>query len=451
MTETVLAIVIVLGVLIFIHELGHFLFARIFGVGVEKFSLGFGPRVVGKQVGMTDYRLSAIPLGGYVKMVGEEPDVEIEPEDIPYSFTHKHVFKRICIVAAGPGFNFLLAVAIFWGSFWVTGIEHLKPVIRAVEADSPAAKAGFRENDIVVAIDEKPVEKWADIGEAVSASDGKRLAVTVKRDLGQHVISVEPEPRPGRNIFGEMVEEYSIGVSALPVTEPLIGDVVVGTPANKAGLSKGDRIQKINGVTVNTWNEMTELISSSEGKTLALEVLRDGALHQIEVTPEHKVEKNILGEKTDTYRIGIAASLFRDPDAVFTQKLNLLQAFGKGFEYTWHLSKVTVIGIGKMIVGDISPKELGGPIIIGKMAGAVAKEGFDKLLHFIGFLSINLTILNILPIPVLDGGHLFFFLIEAVQGRPVSLRVREVAQQCGLVVLLMLMVFAIYNDIMRFF
>jgi len=349
---SIISFIIVLGVLVFFHELGHFLAARLFGVGVEKFSLGFGPRIAGKKIGMTDYRISVIPLGGYVKMVGEEPDAEIAPEDIPLSFTHKHVFKRIIIVAAGPIFNFLLAVVIFFGFFQIYGTYTVKPIVGEVSENMPAEKAGIKKGDIITAINGLGVESWIDMAGLITESNGKTLTLSIRRGESTLDIDLKPASMPYKNMFGEDVERYVIGIGAS-------GDVT-------------------------------------------------------------------------------------------SIKLNPFQAFVQGFVRTYELSQMMVIGVVKLVKGDISKDNLGGPIMIAQMAGDQAKKGAASLLEFIALISINLAILNFLPIPVLDGGHLLFFIIEAVTGRPVSVKVREIAQQAGIIILVLLMAFAFYNDIARF-
>ena len=351
MGTNVVAFIIVLGVLIFFHELGHFLIARLSGVGVDIFSLGFGPRIFGKKIGRTDYRICAIPLGGYVKMVGEEPDAEIDPADIPFSFTHKHVFKRILIVAAGPLFNFLLALFIFYGIF------------------------------------------------------------------------------QGAGMF---------------VLEPSIGQVQPEKPAYKAGLHEGDRILAINGVSIESWDDMATIITASDGQELLFSVQRGESVSDIHIKPELNVAKNIFGEDVDRYVIGIAAA-----GDMFVKKLNPVQAVTESIKQTYKISTMTILSVVKLIQGKISAKTLGGPILIAQMAGEQAQAGILNLLFFTALISINLGILNFLPIPVLDGGHLVFFFIEALTGRPVNIRVREIAQQIGIFFLISLMIYAFYNDITR--
>lgn len=353
MGTSLFAFIIVLGVLVFFHELGHFLVARWCGVGVEVFSLGFGPRIVGKKVGRTDYRISAIPLGGFVKMVGEEPDAEIDPEDLPVSFTHKPVLKRILIVAAGPFFNVLLALLIFFGIFLVSGTY---------------------------------------------------------------------------------------------ILEPVVGTVKEGSPAAAGGLVSGDRIVGIDGQPVTTWDEMSALIMGSQGRPLNIAIDRENQPLNVTVTPEPTVIKNIFGEDTDRYVIGITSA-----GKFFSKSLSPFEALYESVIRTYEVTELTVLSIVKLIQGTVSTKTLGGPIMIAQMAGEQAKEGAANLVFFIALLSINLAILNILPIPVLDGGHLLFFFIELIIGRPVNTRVREVAQQAGIFVLLLLMIFVFYNDITRIF
>jgi len=353
MGTSILSFIIVLGVLIFFHEFGHFLIARLFGVGVEKFSLGFGPRLIGKKVGITDYRISAIPLGGYVKMIGEEPDAQIDPQDIPLSFTHKHVAKRMLIVAAGPVFNILLAVFIFFGIFLISGTFVLKPSV---------------------------------------------------------------------------------------------GSVKQGAPAFAAGLEKGDLITAINESAINSWDEMAEIINASKGQKIQLTVRRGDSTRHFSLAPQQVTTKNIFGEDVQRYIVGITAS-----GETYSKEMNFFQALSESLIQTYRVTELMVVIIAKLITGDISTDTLGGPIMIAQMAGDSAKAGIGSLISFIALISVNLAIINLLPIPVLDGGHLLFFSIEAIKGRPVSIKVREIAQQVGLFILILLMILVFYNDISRIF
>ena len=452
MTTSIFAFVIVLGILIFFHELGHFLVARLFGVGVEKFSLGFGPRLFGKTVGMTDYRISAIPLGGYVKMVGDEPDAELEPALIHYSFTHKHVFKKILIVAAGPFFNLLLAVLIYAGFFFFIGTEDIRPVVNHVTAESPAARAELQAGDVIEAVDGEAVASWSDINRLIAAQKGAEVRLTVERGGRRLEASLTPATKMVKDILGDDVPYYDAGFSGLPPLKAVVGDVAEGYPAKKAGLQKGDRIVAIDGRPVDTWNTMKEIISHSKGDPLAVTVRRGEETLTVDITPVLFSEENLLGEKVDSYRIGISTPGIEIPPADrVTIKRGPWGALRDSVDQTYQISRLTILSIGKLIKGTVSTKTLGGPIMIAEMAGQQAKEGLTNLIFFIAVLSINLAVLNFLPIPVLDGGHLMFFFIEAVIRRPINTRMREIAQQAGIFILILLMIFVFYNDITRLF
>ncbi len=452
MGTNILSFIIVLGVLIFFHEFGHFLVARLFGVGVEKFSLGFGPRLIGKKIGITDYRISAIPLGGYVKMVGEEPDAKISPEEVPLSFTHKHVAKRMLIVAAGPVFNIFLAILIFFVFFAITGIEDIKPYIRQVQPGSIAQKAGLQVNDLIVSVDGTKVDAWYDIDEALTESNGKALTLGIERDGALFEIEVKPKLKQGMDLLGDSISYYDIGISAFPELKAIVGDVSSGFPAEEAGLKKGDQIVSINGLPIENWHQMQTIISSSGGAELTISVKRDEDIFNVNLTPQQVDTKNHLGKVEKRYLIGISTQPLDIPEGdLVSKRLNPIKAFVKSLERTYSVCVLMVRSVVKMIDGSIPKENLGGPIMIAKMAGDQAKQGFDKLVQFIAFISINLAIINLLPIPVLDGGHLLFFSIEAIIRRPVSIKIREVSQQVGLFVLIMLMILVFYNDITRFF
>jgi regulator of sigma E protease len=451
MGTNIFAFIIVLGVLIFFHELGHFLIARLFGVGVEKFSLGFGPRLIGKKIGITDYRLSAIPLGGYVKMVGEEPDAEVDPEDIPLSFTHKHVFKRTLIVAAGPLFNILLAILIFFVIFSITGFDNIKPVIRHVQKDSLAQKAGLEAGDRILSIDGTEIEAWYDIDQAVAGSQGNTLVLDVARDDTVLQIEVNPESKQYTDFLGDMKFKYDIGISALPELKAIVGNVTPDYPAEKAGLQYGDQILAINDIPIENWGQMVSIISSSNGAELTLSVQRDEEVFNVRLAPRFVESKNQLGIVEKRYLIGVSNVPLEIPEAdQVTKRLNPIKSAIESIRRTYSICTLMVRSVVKIIDGSLPKETLGGPIMIAKLAGDQAKQGIDNLVEFIAIISINLAIINLLPIPVLDGGHLLFFLIEAIKGRPVSIKVREMAQQVGLFILILLMILVFYFDITRF-
>ena len=350
----VLPFLIVLGVLIFFHELGHFLVAKHFGIKVLKFSLGFGPKLLGKKVGETEYLISAIPLGGYVKMLGESDDEDedpIRPEDEHKSFSHKPVLQRIAVVGAGPVFNLLLALIIFCLSYVFTGIQVLTPEIGQVRAESPA--------DI-------------------------------------------------------------------------------------AGLKKGDLILAIDGIPTDTWDEVKAIVQNNHGQPLKIAFQRNGETLSVDITPEMSIVKNLFGEEIQTPLLGVvSAGTFKEIN------LGPLGAVKEGFLKTWEIIKLTCLTVVKLFQGVVPIKTLGGPILIGQMTGQLAKESWAYLVPFTGVISINLGILNLLPVPILDGGFIIFLLIELIIGRPLNVKKREFAQKLGIGLLVLLMVVVIYNDITR--
>jgi len=352
MITSIIAAVIVLGFLILFHELGHFIVAKRSGVGVVKFSIGFGPKVIGWRKGTTDYVISAIPLGGFVKMVGEDPEEELRPEDRSIAFQQQPIWKRMAIVIAGPGANLLFAFIAFSIVFMVYGAR-------------------------------------------------------------------------------------------LPSDAAKVGGAIENMPAAAVGLKTGDVITAVNGTAIDKWDALSERIRSSGGSPLDLTVQRDGQNLQVQVTPEAKPDKNIFGETVGTaYVIGIERGFDQE-------KVGPLRAIGMGARQTAWWVETLLVSVAKMFQGKIPAKDIGGPILIVQAAGQQARLGLEYLLHFMAVISVNLGVLNLLPIPVLDGGHFLFFAFEAVLRRPLDMRHREIAQQVGLVLLISLMAFAFYNDIAR--
>ena len=348
---TILSTILVLGVLVFVHEFGHFLVARRMGVTVLRFSLGFGPKLYTIKRGETEYCLSLVPLGGYVKMLGEDPDEAEENRDRPDSFSATPVLKRMAIVFAGPLANFLLALLIFWVFSAVYGIVHVLPEIGAVNS---------------------------------------------------------------------------------------------GSPAERCGLIPGDRILSIDSVSLDYWEDLSRVIRGSEGKTLNLQVKRDGETLTLRVAPELTEAPNEFQEKVKIYAIGVGPS-----QKTVTEKVGVLRAAYASVEETYTWSRLFLVSIVKLVEKVLPLNSLGGPILIAQLAGREARAGFGHLVNFIAIISVNLAVLNLLPIPILDGGHLFFFAIEAIRKRPIALKKIEMAQRVGMALLLILMVFVFYNDIMR--
>ena len=353
MGGNVLIAILILGLLIFVHELGHFAVAKWSGVTVLRFSLGFGPRLLSWRLGVTEYAISAVPLGGYVKMLGDDPEDEVPSADAAHAFSQQVLPKRVAIVLAGPLMNLVTACVAF---------------------------------TIVFAV-------------------------------------------------------YGAGT---PTDAPKIGGVMEGMAAAKAGLRRGDTVMSIDGKPVASWDALSQAVRASGGATLSLQVRRDdGTVEQLTTVPEERPEKSVFGEEVGkAYLIGIERFVEIAP-------VSLPSAVGLGVYETYFWMKMTLLSIVKIFQGSVSARDLGGPILIVQAAGQQAERGMDYLIRFLGLISVNLGVLNLLPIPVLDGGHLLFFAFEAVRGRPLALRQREMAQQVGLFLLLALMVFVFYNDISR--
>jgi regulator of sigma E protease len=439
---------VVLGVLVAFHELGHFLAARWVGVKVLKFSLGFGPKLFGRKMGETEYLLSAIPLGGYVKLFGEDETEATTQEDRARSFAHKGLWGKVLIVAAGPGFNFILAYFIFAG--WLaTGaplpvptFQDLTPDIEAMVPGSPADTAGIQIGDRVSRVNGQDISTRTELFDAVAKSKGQALTLEIKRGEQFKTLTVTPTTAPGPQASAQE-PGYYLGVEESP---PQVTSVTPNSPAEKAGLQAGDHVVKIEDQTIHTWSQMTGIVKESPNHQLQVEVLRDG--HRVSLTVTPSAEKTTVnGQSVEVGKIGIAGPGGRSIIRSSTPLLSLYD----GLRATWGLTELTVVGLYKMIVGDISSKNIGGPLTIANISGEAASQGASNVIYLIAILSINLGVLNLLPIPILDGGHLLFFLIEGILRKPLGERQRELAQQAGLVLLVGIMVFAFWNDLERIF
>ena len=439
---------VVLGVLVAFHELGHFLAARWVGVKVLKFSLGFGPKIFGRKMGETEYLLSAIPLGGYVKLFGEDETEATTQEDRARSFAHKGLWGKVLIVAAGPGFNFILAYFIFAG--WLaTGaplpvptFQDLTPDIEAMVPGSPADTAGIHIGDRVSRVNGQDISTRTELFDAVAKSKGQALTIEIKRGEQFKTLTVTPTTAPGPQVSAQE-PGYYLGVEEAP---PLVTSVTPNSPAEKAGLQAGDHVVKIEDQTIHTWSQMTGIVKESPNRQLHIEVLREGHRTSLTVTPSAE-KATVNGQPVEVGKIGIAGPGGR---SIIRSNTPLLALYD-GLRATWGLTELTVVGLYKMIVGDISSKNIGGPLTIANISGEAASQGASNVIYLIAILSINLGVLNLLPIPILDGGHLLFFLIEGILRKPLGERQRELAQQAGLVLLVGVMVFAFWNDLERIF
>lgn len=430
---TIISFIIVLGILIFIHELGHFAVAKACGVGVEKFSLGFGPKLAGITRGETEYRISLLPLGGYVKMVGEAPGEEISEEMKQKSFTHKPVWKRAVIVAAGPAMNLVLA-AILLPVIFMIGIQTPvfleKPAeIGYVVPDESASKAGIKKGDVVVAADGTEIKDWEDLLGTLAMKPGKPLSLVAMRDGKK----IETVITPGTS------EETGAGFGGMfPPMKPVIGDTAPGYPAKEAGIEAGDEIISVNGVVITHWAELEGIIHKS-GDKKTLVVRRGAETLTFVVTPKHNKEANV-------YLIGISRK-----DEQVLRKYGFAESLDKGITTGVEMTSKLFVVIKGLVFGEYSLKTLGGPIMIAQVAGKAAESGVADLLSLVAFLSLQLGIINLFPIPVLDGGHILFFGFEAIKGKPLSEKFMMVAQQVGIALLITLMVLVTYNDLLRIF
>jgi regulator of sigma E protease len=437
--------VVVLGVLVAFHEFGHFLMARWVGVRVLKFSLGFGPKLAGRQVGDTEYLVSAVPLGGYVKLFGEDETDAISPEDQRRSFSHQKLWGKMLIVAAGPGFNFLLAYLIFAGwlatgaPLFVPTFKDLTPDVEAIKPGSPADAAGLKVGDRVLRVNEKDISTRTELFDAVAKSNGAPLTLDVRRNSQVKTLVITPAATMVKE-DGKDVALYSLGIEEIA---PLITAVMNGSPAMAAGFKEGDRVVAIEGQAIHTWTQMTGIVKDSPNRPLRVDVSRDGQIVSLTVTPA--LEKtSVNGRTVEIGKIGVSG-----PGRSLIRASNPLTAVWRGLEATWGWSELTVVGIYKMIAGEISSKNIGGPLTIANISGEAGAQGVASVVFLIAILSINLGVLNLLPIPILDGGHLLFFAIEAMIRKPLGDRQREIAQQVGLLLLVCIMVFAFWNDIER--
>lgn len=553
----IIPLVILLGLLIFVHEMGHFLVAKYYRVKVEVFSLGFGKKIFTTKRGETEYCISLVPFGGYVKMYGDDPTADVPAELRDRSFLHKPVGQRIAVVLAGPLMNFFFAIILF-ALIAVVGEDFAQPVVGAVKEGTQAHTSGFRAGDTILSVDGAAVRSWEEIQEKVEAKgDADRIQFQVQargetetRDIraetrlipNKNVVSTksvvgEVEGLSNRSIVavvgvsnpegiaakagfatgdeitslnGVAVEnwdhllylmaktsglEYKFGVDRVPVSARLdekkaaqtkpeklefqitldkpaadqkaflatagleradlyISAVVPDSAAGEAGLKAGDRLISINGKTLVEWAELAAIVKQfkPEDPALKLEILREGKPLAMEMKPREIEQSTMTGHQEKTYAIGVMAGV--GVAAVPTVKLTtagFLPVLSRGVNQTIQWTQITAMGFVRLIQNKVSAKSIGGPIMIGQLASRTFEIGLSPFLKIMAIISINLFVLNLLPIPVLDGGHLVFFSIEAIRGAPLSMRKIEIAQQVGLVLLMGLMLFALFNDVNRLF
>jgi regulator of sigma E protease len=536
---------LLLGLLIFVHELGHYLVAVYFGVRVETFSLGFGKKIFSRKRGDTTYCISLIPLGGYVKMYGDDPSADIPEEQKKYSFLHKPVWPRIAIVLAGPIMNLIFAIFIF-SAIAMLGEDVAGNKVGDIESGSAAHVAGFRSGDMITAINSSPVGQWKEIKEVVESSADKPLTFEVVREESKAKETVTATPELGKNDFifstqrevgkieGLSTESVSTmvglgdskslaamaGLKTFDVIETVNGEEVsywrqleplvkkhaasgkvtftvssyknnddrkkpetrsievlttsldknksaleqLGilrsdlflltvrqkSPAEKAGLRVGDLVTHVDGKPIVTWQSVLDRIKSFKKKEAAIEftVVRNNTAENIKIAPEEVDLPTEQGAMVKRYAIGVVPAIMSAQGySVIERTLNPIKAIGTGFEQAWVWSKLIAVSFVRLVQNEVSARNIGGVITIGRVASKSFEVGLVAFLKMMAIISINLFLLNLLPVPVLDGGHLVFFTLEAIKGAPISFKKLEIAQQVGLVLLLSLMLFALFNDI----
>jgi len=446
--QTVLAFLAALTLLIFVHELGHFAAARWCGVKVLKFSIGFGPAIWSRAFGAdrTEWMIASIPLGGYVQMLDErdrDPALPIAVADLPRAFSRRPLHQRAFIVLAGPLANFLLAIVLYAALAW-GGTEQPIPVLDSPPAASAAADAGLMAGDRVVAVNGAPLQSWNQLRlKLIDASlGGETVTLTVDRAgtlqpvrIGTRgAMSSEPPDRDPLHVLG----------LALAPGEVLIGSVMAGEPAVEAGLRAGDRVLAVNGEPVRRARELIERVRESAGRTLVMTVERGADEITVSVVPSAH-DAGVEGGRTRG-RIG---AMLQDRVKTEVVRSGPIESLGQGMARTWEMSAFSVRMLGRMLTGDLSVRNLSGPVTIADMAGQTARTGLDSYLGFLALISVSLGVLNLLPIPVLDGGHLVYYAVEAIRRRPLSEQVMALTQKAGLLLVVFMMALALFNDFTR--
>jgi regulator of sigma E protease len=439
---SVLALIVTLGILVTVHEYGHYWVARRCGVKVLRFSVGFG-KILWSRIDKngTEFAIAAIPLGGYVKML-DEREGPVADELLDQSFNRKTVWQRMAIVLAGPAANILFAIFAYWIMFMV-GVSQVKPIVGELAPQGIADNSGMQSNQLITAVDGQAVESWQQVNFQLLARIGETGEIEISAGDQSYSLAIQEwlsnaeQPNPLTDLG---IQPYR------PQVPAILAELQDGKAAKQAGLLPGDLIEKVDGVAIQQWYDFVELVQASAGKALNIQIMRNQQALELTLIPGVRALEN---GKT----VGFVGAMVQPPvipdDFVTTLRYNPITALLKGAEKTWNMSVVTLDSIGKMIQGLLSVKNLSGPITIAKVANDSAQAGFEAFVGFLAYISIMLAIVNLLPIPVLDGGHFLFYVIEAIKGSPVSEKIQLMGMKLGMTMMLMIMVVAMFNDVSR--
>jgi regulator of sigma E protease len=440
--QVIISGMIALGVLVFVHELGHFLVAKASGIRVLKFSLGFGRTLVGFKHGETEYVISALPLGGYVKMAGENPKDDVEPVQ-PGDYFSRPWWVRLMVLLAGPLMNLITAMLVLGFIFWVGFMVPVaKPQITVVEPNSPAVMADMQPGDVITALEQKPVEDWEKFGDQVNSLgqtlQGRPFTLTFMRQGREMTRSLNP-------VYDQASGHWRLGVTIAPAGTNVIDRVFIGTPAESAGLKKGDRVLFVEKEPVWTKFDFQKLLWPRAGQPTHIVVERNPGPQRLEV-----VVKPIVQQLPEVGKVGVIGVNFKISDIERHVRYPFGEAFTMGYHQTTGMCRIILTSLWQMVTGQISAKDsVGGPITIMRMAGQEAKSGLKDFLFFIAGISVMLAVVNLLPIPVLDGGNALFFILEGILRKPLSMKIQDVFQRIGFSLLIALMIFATYNDLYK--
>lgn len=446
---TLVAFLVTLGVLIVVHEYGHFLAAYWCGVKVLRFAVGFGQPIYTRMFGedRTEFVIAAFPLGGYVKMLDEREAPVLEAEK-KRAFNRQSVWKRMTIVFAGPLANLLLAILLYWVLF-MSGIPGMKPLLGEVPAGTPAAQASLKSGELITRINGIAVASWQDVRwalleQSLKSNTVEIEAVTARDETYLHRLDLHMLSSSG--FEGDMLDKLGLHL-ARPEMQAHVGEILEGGAAQRDGLKVGDQIIAVDGAAIPDWEAFVQRVRMSAGKTLQLDIMRDGIALKLRVTPDSAQEGGqTVGKIGAAYRMQDAELQKYLVEVKYPPFAALTHAAGK----TWDTSVFSLKMLGSMVVGSVSWKEVSGPVTIASIAGQTAHIGWKAFVGFLALVSISLGVLNLLPVPVLDGGHLMYYIVEILKGSPVSDHVMEIGQKVGLALLGLLMAIALYNDFNRF-